>query len=244
MRITFLVNYDIAALYALNCLLPKLQHHELSIFFSDKVSGPSPAPKALACLKSFDAKLVEQSQGLTGFAQFGAIQANDVNTADHAAFRSSNPELVVCIRYMTILRDSSITVPKHGVLNLHSGVLPDYQGVMASFWAMLNCESKIGTTLHWIDSEEIDTGAIIARSMTPVVYERSYLWNVLNLYPDGCANILKAIDTLNAGQKLESYEQSGPAGYYSFPTQADIDQAKFKLFSSKDSADSLNITLA
>lgn len=244
MRITFLVNRDIAALYALNCLLPKLQHHEISVLFSDKACGPSPAPKALACLRRFDAKLVEESQGLTGFAQFGAIQANDVNSADQALFLRSSPELVVCIRYMTILRNNSIAVPKHGVLNLHSGVLPDYQGVMASFWAMLNRENEIGTTLHWIDSEQIDTGAIIARSIIPVVYERSYLWNVLNLYPQGCANILSAIDVLASGQPLNSLKQSGDARYYSFPTQAEIDQAKFKLFSSKDTAESLNIKLA
>jgi methionyl-tRNA formyltransferase len=45
---------------------------------------------------------------------------------------------------------------------------------MASFWALLNNESEIGTTLHFIEDSSIDTGSIVASTRLAVQRERSY----------------------------------------------------------------------
>ena len=49
--------------------------------------------------------------------------------------------------YRRILKAAAIQIPRHGVLNLHSGLLPAYKGLMATFWATLNGEEEIGCTL-------------------------------------------------------------------------------------------------
>lgn len=89
-----------------------------------------------------------------------------------------------------------------GVINLHSGLLPAYQGVMATFWALLNKEQRIGTTLHFIEDSTIDTGAIISQSLVDANYGESYLWNVLHIYKAGCANVLSATEVIQAGNAL------------------------------------------
>lgn len=237
MKLTFLVNYDSAAALALNYLLPKLNQHTVRVLYTNKATGPSTAPTALACLKNFDAKLIANSRKLKSFKDLGAIEANDVNRQDFDLLQSTRPDLIVSIRHMTILHPAAINLPKHGVINLHSGLLPDYQGVMASFWAMLNQEPDLGTTLHWIEDSNIDAGETIAHSSNPTNYKKSYLWNVLNIYRGGCENVLAAINAIAGGQNVESQKQAGGETYYSFPTQADIDRADFRLFSSVDTVD-------
>lgn len=241
MKITFLVNHDISALLALNYLLPNLQSYDTQILFTKKFANASDTPKALTCLKKFDAKLVAQSTGLSSFDELGAVQANEINHRDFSVLEMQQPDLVVSIRHMTILQQATIDLPRLGVLNLHSGVLPNYQGVMASFWAMLQAEKQLGTSLHWIEDSKIDTGSIVARSSVKTDYDKSYLWNVLNLYRGGCAEITSAIESLAATGTVESAPQMGQPQYFSFPTQVDIDGAEFKLFSSSDTVESFII---
>ena len=101
-------------------------------------------------------------------------------------------------------RNTLSAVPKHGVLNLHSGRLPDYKGVMATFWALLNDEKEIGTTLHYIDDCGIDTGRVITTTSMTVDRNRSYLWHVLGLYDAGCRSVLSAIQQIRQGGEVPS----------------------------------------
>ena len=79
-----------------------------------------------------------------------------------ALISDTTPELMISIRYGKILRSKALSIPDHGVLNLHSGKLPDYRGVMATFRAMLAQEQELFSTLHWIDDDTIDTGRVIS----------------------------------------------------------------------------------
>jgi len=235
MRITFLVNHDLPALLALNYLIPALKQHDICVFFSKKNgSTRNSENRKLIELADFESQQLCQSTSLISFNEFGAQALNKVNTLDYQRFANTKPELVVSIRYMTILKDRVINTPTLGVINLHSGPLPTYQGVMATFWCLYNKESHIGTTLHFIEDSEIDTGSIIIASSIEANYQRSYLWNVLNIYHSGCANIVQAIKQLSLGDPLKSITQSGQASYYSFPSSDDIDDSGIKLFSKED----------
>lgn len=234
MRITFLVNHDLPALLALNHLLPSLKQHHISVFFSLKHS--SVKNNKLAELAEFDSQQLSNCWPLASFSDVGAKQLNQVNTVGFQQFCATKPDLVVSIRYMTILKEAVINTPKLGVMNLHSGPLPSYQGVMATFWGLLNKERQIGTTLHFVEDKEVDTGSIILSASSNANYQRSYLWNVLNIYRRGCDNIVKAITRLSAGERLMSESQSGTAHYYSFPSADVIKGCNFDLFHPSDNA--------
>jgi methionyl-tRNA formyltransferase len=135
---------------------------------------------------------------------------------------------------MSILQAPAIAVPKLAMLNLHSGLLPDYQGVMSTFRALCHRETTIGTTLHTIENADIDRGPVIARSQTPAQFDQSYLWNVLNLYREGSRNVIKAIAQLKSGMPLTSKPQQGRGRYYTFPTTTEIDAAPVSLFAQSD----------
>ena len=238
MRITVLINHDAAALLALSYLQAALAEHEVCVFYTQLDKKPN-LPTKLVELGKFDAEIMPQAESIVRAFKFEKM--NDINGADFDRYRDSTPDLVISIRHMRILQDAAINLPKYGVINLHSGPLPAYQGVMATFWALNNREEYLGTTLHYIENAAIDRGAIIARSQTPANYDQSYLWNVFNIYSAGCANIIKTLDRLNQAEPLNAQAQPASGTYFSFPDQAALTAFQLPLFNANDS---LNTFLA
>ncbi|RBP49757.1 formyl transferase [Arenicella xantha] len=232
MKITLLVNHDPAAALALSYLEKSLAAHELSVFFTRKPSRAS-NPVALQNLAEFEAACLTRDTKV--FERLNAKRLNAINTHDFEQFTRSEPDLVISVRHMSILQDAVIAVPRHGIINLHSGILPDYQGVMATFWAMQNRASQIGTSLHWIDSSQIDKGAVITSTQQPVRYEKSYFWNVCNLYAAGCAAIAQTVNQLAEASKPNATPQASPGHYYSYPDHAALAAFAYPLWDANDS---------
>lgn len=245
MQLVVLCNRDLASCLALNLLLPELQpEHELQIVLSARVGSNPQQPAALQALKFAEQSLfndvifplAETSRSaaaaeLKTFTELAAqtgqplLEFNNINSAPELEqFQTMAPDLAISIRYGVILKSETLAVPRLGFINLHSGQLPAYRGVMASFWAMLDGQQSLGTTLHTIDDASIDTGRIIATTQLATDPSRSYLWHVLALYEDGCREIVRAIASLAQGQSLKTRPQSGEGGYFSFPGNADLDR--------------------
>jgi methionyl-tRNA formyltransferase len=225
MKIVLLGHEDIASLIALDTLVREVPGHDYTIF----VSGPmkprgQPAP-TLDRLDAIDRALYDRYRPETVRPElFDAARALPAPNGPDGVrlLRHEAPDLIVSIRYRRILRDEAIAVPTHGVLNLHSGILPDYRGVMATFWAMLAGEAEIGTTLHRIVDAGIDTGPVIAISRQAADYSASYLANVISLYRDGCRAIVDAIADIDQGGRIEVREQpAGEGRYFGPPSESD-----------------------
>jgi len=238
-NIVLLLNNDIASNLALNLLLPTLSLHKVSVFLSSKVGGSAIRPEALQRLAIFEQQSVFQmlsekskNSGDAGFKNFSEIATehslaieilNDINSPVGVdKIRSLSPDVIISIRYGVILKKPIIDLVKHGVINLHSGGLPAYRGVMATFWALLNDEKKLTATLHTITDSTIDTGGVIATATINVESEKSYLWHVLSLYVGGCQLIEQAINNLSNGCILDAAEQSQGGHYYSFPNTEQV----------------------
>ncbi|TDG13812.1 formyl transferase [Seongchinamella unica] len=239
MKILVLANSDLASNYALNLLLPALQGHRVTLLLSSAVGGTATRPEPLQQLKFFEQQLFNEllfplldRAGARRFRSFAGLRPwlaadpgieNAINSGESVAgLAAEPPDLILSIRYGGILREHVIAIPRHGVINLHSGRLPRYRGVMASFWAMLAGEKELGTTLHTIDDSSIDTGRVIATTSTALSADRSYLWNVLNLYPAGIQCMLDAVAALAAGNPLQTRPQGEAGRYFTFPTEEEL----------------------
>lgn len=240
MHITLLANRDLHSNYALNLLLPRLANdHSLTLFLSDTVGGDSNRRPDLHWLQFLEQTLCNDllfptldRAGVTGeLLTFSAFETfleqpwaplNDPNSeAGLAALAASSPDLLISLRYGRILQRTAISLPPRGVLNLHSGRLPRYRGVMATFQAMLAGDALLGTTLHWIDDASIDTGRIVNTHTEPLDPQRCYLSNVLSLYKPGCRAIIDAIHALSADEDLKSHQATGAGDYFSFPSASE-----------------------
>ena len=231
MNITLLTNRDLASHIALSQLINGLAEHKLSIFMSEKVGADQVLPQPLLDLAAFEWQLL--NDGRPSFDQLAATAGcrvqgfadldNRVNSAKGIArIAATEPELIISVRFGLIIRDPIIALPKHGIINLHSGVLPDYRGVMATFRAMQHGDAEIGSTLHFIQDGGIDNGDIISIVAIPLDQQKSYLLNVINLYAGACQQILSAVNRLTLGQRLDTRPQQGSPSYYSFPDLAEL----------------------
>ncbi|ALS99719.1 formyl transferase [Lacimicrobium alkaliphilum] len=241
MNILILANRDLASNLALNLLLPRLQRHNLRVFLSSQVGKPGALPE-LKRLRFFELSLCNQlifphlpappqrPGKYCSFSQFDSMLnqpvavMNQINSEQGLSqIRALKPDLILSIRYGGILKDPLIAIPEYGVINLHSGLLPDFRGVMATFWAMLKGEKEIGTTCHVIEDGRIDTGGIISTSRLTVEPDKSYLWHVLQLYPAGCELLVSAVQRIEQGQVLVSEPQPQGGQYFSFPAREHLD---------------------
>jgi methionyl-tRNA formyltransferase len=242
-RILLCLNRDLASNVALNHLLPSLEGHTVLIGLSERVgsvAADEPAPRQMLRMaeQSFPNEVLfplieslQQADDGNRWLTFAEVERcrgipveplSAINSPESfARLTSFLPDLVVTIRYGSILKSAVISLPRFGVLNLHSGILPDYRGVLATFRALLNRDARIGCTLHYISDGTIDTGDVVATASLPVDPRKSLLGHVLDLYGPGVALVARAIENLAAGREVRSRPQ-GPGGtYFSYPSHAE-----------------------
>ncbi len=243
MRIVLLANRDIESALALNLMLRRMHAQVVAIYLSDHVGGAQPRPASMLdpltfieqdCFNMLAFPLLEHQGsspprwlGFSAISQHYRIPLQPVHRLKDAAvldsLRATHADIFVSIRFGKILPDEVINMPVYGVLNLHSGLLPQYRGVLATLRALLHGDREIGCTLHRIDSPGIDTGGIVASARRAVDHTHSLLWHILALYPLGVELISRALDDLAQQKQLAYTSQDPSAGaYYSFPDVAEL----------------------
>src|SRR5262249_39403269 len=159
--------------------------------------------------------------------------------------RSFAPDLILSVRYGAILKGPVIEIPPLGVLNLHSGPLPAYRGILATFRAMLNQSTEIGCTLHYVRDAGIDTGDVVGIRRLPLQRDQSLLRNILSVYPAGIEMIRSALQTLEQGGEVSSsVQQPADAAYYTWPTAQEWDEFTRRGWRVADASDLEQVTLS
>jgi methionyl-tRNA formyltransferase len=249
MKILLLANKDIASNFALNTLFQTITGaHQFQILLSASVGNNSKSkPQPLLDLAFFEQDLfnkilfpalqknpslkAEKFQSFAGFKTRG-IEVSEIHSINCQAgiktIKAFAPDLIVSIRFGLILQAAVIGMPKFGVINLHSGELPKYRGVMATFRAMQQNDTECGTSLHYISDSDIDSGAIISISKQALDYQRSYLHNTLSLYETGIKDVVNAINKIENTGECESYSVNSKGNYFSFPSEHELEDFKQK----------------
>jgi len=241
MRVTLLLNRDLHANVALNLLAPALGAHDVSVFLSEGPGRPTAIPQAFAPLSAAERtipasvlwpmanRIADDGVCYGSFercaARLGAVceTLNDPNSAEGLkVLRDARPDVIVSIRYGRILRDEAIRIPRHGVLNLHSGQLPAYRGVVATFRALLLGDPEIGCTLHRIVDAGIDTGPIIGVAVLEAARPSVLFDAVQSIYPLGCTMIADALQRLERGQSVSGSPPASKGSYFTWPTEVEV----------------------
>ncbi len=226
MNLLLFLNADTHSATALSLLLPTLKNHKIKIILSQKVGNVDDIPQEIIAMKKF-----EQSGVVDLFVQLAADLNSEILSYENVNseialrnFQKFSPDLIISIRFGQIFKQPLINIPRHGVLNLHSGILPNYRGILATFWAILNGERKIGTTLHFIADSGIDTGDIIGFSESEIDWNSSLFSNINGLYEGGCALLSSNIKKISTGEKIVVKKQSefGAGKYFSYPESEDV----------------------
>ena len=71
-----------------------------------------------------------------------------------------NPDLIVVVAYGKIIPKDIIDMPKFGIINVHSSLLPRFRGAAPINAALMAGDEKSGVTIMYV-AEGLDTGNII-----------------------------------------------------------------------------------
>ena len=108
-------------------------------------------------------------------------------------------DLIVVVAYGKILPKEIIDIPKYGVINLHSSLLPRFRGAAPINAAIINGDNKSGVSIMYVE-EELDAGDIILQEETEITDEDTFLSLHDRLKDIGADLLLKAIELIEKGQ--------------------------------------------
>ena len=261
MKILLLANKDIASNLALNYLFQTVgKQHQFKLLLSATVGQSiQKKPHQLVELAFFEQRLFNEilfpalqkapSPIIGKFLSFNGFKTLGLDVSDirsincQEGLRKVNefaPDLIISIRFGFILQPAIIGVPKFGVINLHSGELPMFRGVMATFRAMLQNDIQCASTVHYISDSGIDSGEIVTISKRILDYRRSYLHNTLSLYKQGINDVVNVVTQIEQTGKCKSYSARSKGNYFSFPCEQelkDFQQQDLKLYEYQDIID-------
>jgi methionyl-tRNA formyltransferase len=140
--------------------------------------------------------------------------------------RSLKPDLIVSCLFDHVIRQPLIEIPSRGVINIHPGLLPDIKGPFPNVWAaILGCQ-QVGATVHYIDSETLDTGAIIGRRAVDRNPAESVLALDCRMLRLGIDLAIEAIADIENGSVRPLAQDKDAGAYLSYPTRADLQRLR------------------
>ncbi len=80
--------------------------------------------------------------------------------------KALKPDLVILCGWAYILKQSFLSIPTKGVINMHPGFLPYNRGMNPNVWPIVE-QTPAGATLHYV-TPGVDDGSIIAREEIPI----------------------------------------------------------------------------
>jgi methionyl-tRNA formyltransferase len=95
-------------------------------------------------------------------------RAGDVNgEAVLAQLRSLGADVIVSVSCPQLFARPLIELPPRGCLNVHGALLPDYRGVLPSFWMLANGEPQAGVSVFFVN-DDIDAGDLCGQRAFPI----------------------------------------------------------------------------
>ncbi|MBI2474195.1 MAG: hypothetical protein HYV68_00675 [Candidatus Taylorbacteria bacterium] len=164
------------------------------------------------------------------------VESTDPNSAEIVAkIRATEPDLIISVYFDHVIRKPIINLPKFGVINVHTALLPDYRGPFPPLWPILKKEQKIGVTIQYVNNERLDAGPILAQKIFPLIKGESVLGADCRLVKEGIALAKEVIIQIENGHaRAVAQEVHGPGNYYSYPRKADLKHLSVPLVKTRD----------
>lgn len=244
MNIALFLNKDIEANLTYNLLRKSLKGHNIRIYYSATVGDSSKKPQDLQTIEYYEKTFfyndlmtfLKKQKIETNFHFFDecftdapiTLVEKSVNASSFIdEIQAFEPDLFISVRFGKIFKDKIIAIPKYGLINLHSAILPDYRGIFGTLHCIKDQKTQIGCTLHTIPNSGIDTGEIIDIANVKVNNKKSLFWHVLQLYPTGVNMIKTTLQAIENGVFPNTTKQNLDEGrYFSVPIPEDFEKIK------------------
>jgi len=119
-----------------------------------------------------------------------------------AAVLALAPDVSVVVAYGEILTREVIDLPRHGTLNIHASLLPEWRGAAPIQAAIRAGQSETGVTIMRM-VVPLDAGPILLQVPTPITNDETYGELQLRLSELGALALIEALSLLDIGQITE-----------------------------------------
>lgn len=151
----------------------------------------------------------------------------NVNAPEYvAALRRLAPDLLVSVAASQIFKPDLLSVPRLAAVNVHTGPLPRYRGMMPVFWQMYDRQKSIVVTLHTMTAD-IDVGSILLQREVPLNGDRSLDLVIRKMKREGAHTLIELLERYRAGAVEPVAMDRSREHYHSFPGRAEA--ARFRL---------------
>ncbi|CAM4154770.1 formyltransferase family protein [Corallococcus exiguus] len=171
--------------------------------------------------------------GLMSFQQLSRAYGIPLTVSDDfsgektvESLRRQEVDLVVTSMCDQILREPLLGLPRHGCLNIHPSLLPDFRGVDSIFQTMLNGVPEVGTTLHRTTAR-IDAGDVYGQSAFTRAASDSHLALTVKATAAGVWLLKRHVEALAQGQTPPSHTMDVTRArfpYRSWPTREELER--------------------
>jgi methionyl-tRNA formyltransferase len=173
------------------------------------------------------AKLRRRS--IESLARRSAIQllpTDSVNDPEYVRrVRELAPDVIVSVAAPEIFGAELLDSAAIGCVNIHSGRLPKYRGMMPVFWQMLNSESHVTVTVHEM-AAQLDAGAVLGTVDLAILPSDCLSRLMIEGKREGARLVIRVLQDLAQGAASPRPLDMEEASYFSFPGPADAHELR------------------
>jgi len=135
------------------------------------------------------------------------------------------PDLLVSVAASQIFKPPLLSVPRLAAVNVHTGPLPKYRGMMPVFWQMYDRQKQIAITLHTM-TPDIDLGKVLLQREVPLNGDRNLDEVIRKMKREGAHALVELLERFHTGTVEPVAMDRSREQYHSFPGRAEA--ARFR----------------
>lgn len=260
-QVIFFIGEDVTAHLILNRVIKdmvKKGEYEPVLYFAKNTSSTAANLLRLREFSFFEKKLLNETvypfinsdssscqpnstpQQIADNHGFHVEYLDDINDPAFVAKIAANQNIICAfsLRCTQLFRKALVEAVKKNapLMNLHSGLLPEYRGVMTTMRRMFDIatgkadDQDYGCTLHKVDPYDpaalhkgIDTGKILEVKSLKLNPAHSGYQAHVGLVDAASGVVINALDQIQNNYTLRGYPQNNDdSNYFTFPTQAEL----------------------
>ena len=150
------------------------------------------------------------------FAQEQGYPIYQPNTLRDNAFAellgTLSPDVIVVVAYGKILPKNVLEFPRHGCINVHGSLLPEYRGAAPMQRAIIDGKKQTGITTMYM-AEGLDTGDMLLKDTVDIEENDNFETIHDKLGECGARLIIKTLDALENGSAQRTVQDEALATY-------------------------------
>jgi len=174
---------------------------------------------------NFGLYLSQNPRSLKSISKKLKIRYSEISNPNKEEFlielKKLDPDLIVSFSAPVVFKEKLLTLPKNGCINLHCSFLPNFAGVMPSFWTLYKKQSTTGVTVHKMDSK-IDNGLILKQCEVEIKNDETIFSLILKTKEIGGDLMCQAITEIMTGEISYKENRTENGSYFSWPTVKDF----------------------